>query len=301
MINVKKNTAIHVKTQEEYNSLMKELEESGFNIGGTLPTDWGVWKEYLHYKQGICINIENKDWLGYSEINFYQKEGYTIEEYRPEFRVGDTVEIVRKYTKNNFYWIDEMDKMIGKTGVIEQIGETRGTFLLNNYWYLPQSLKLISRAEEPKPVENKMYSTDGETWSHICPSEPKTATEVMTKERAMQLEENYRLFNKLNKKTFMTNIVEFAKNQALKATNPDEFALRTAGLKDQEGNWTAEARKIVIDFKAVQLGFKNYDDLINEIGYNGEYSAFEIHALFIEFAADLLKIAQEKLASEAKK
>jgi hypothetical protein len=101
----------------------------------------------------------------------------------------------------------------------------------------------------------------------------------------------------------MTNIVEFVKNQALKATNPDEFALRTAGLKDQEGNWTEDARVIVADLKSVQLGYKDHEEFIKKtmFGNTLSLSAFELHALFIEFAADLLKIANEKIASEKSK
>ena len=274
MITLKPNTVIHVKTQEEYDELQKEMGESGFNL-----LSMNQWPSY---KEDTCINIEYKKYPFFSNMSFYKSQGYTIEEYRPEFRVGDTVE------KQNA----DTDDIIANGIRGEVIKILLDTYLVvrwfngREFYYDPKYLKLLSRAEEPKPVEKEWVDYDRFL--------------SLYRPYGKSLHEN---FNKPNKKTFMTNIVEFAKNQALKATNPDEFALRAAGLKDQEGNWTADARQIVVNLKAEKLGYEDFQDMVkkNDNVLEVSVSPFEFHALFIEFAADLLKIAQEKLASEAKK
>ena len=262
-------------------------------------------------------------WMPWNSLEY-------AEEYRPEFRVGDTVE------KQNANIYDIIANGI-RGEVIKILLDTYLVRWFNGreFYYDPKYLKLFSRAEEPKTEESRpLFSTShyfneenlkkAEEMLELYENNPmqnywcgKSLTERMVghlkKQRDLQkasLEENLRIFNKLNsfnkpnKKTFMNNIVEFAKNQALKATNPDEFDLRTAGLKDQEGNWTAEAIQIVKDLKAQQLGFKDASEAViktaTAVGICG-VSFIEANALFIEFAADLLKIAQEKLASEAKK
>jgi len=53
MITPKPNTVIHVKTQEEYDELQKEMGESGFEL---LSKNW--WPEY---EERTCINIDIDD------------------------------------------------------------------------------------------------------------------------------------------------------------------------------------------------------------------------------------------------
>ena len=298
MILPKAKTAIHVKTQEEYNELMKELEESGFTWNdGEKIRGKNKWETY---REKTLIGIDKKNKTQYGTLMGFR--GYTIEEYRPEFRVGDTVE------KQN---ADIYDKIVnGTRGEVIRI--LLDTYLVRwfngrEFYYDPKYLKLFSRAEEPKPVENRPLFT-----TSYCFNEEnlKKAEEMLELYETYPLQNYFwskplpRFINKPNKKTFMSNIVEFAKNQALKATNPDEFALRTARLKDQEGNWTADAIQIVKDLKAQQLGYKDANEAnIKTATVPGAcgVSFIEAIALFTEFAADLLKIATEKISSETRK
>jgi hypothetical protein len=194
MITPKPNTVIHVKTQEEYNELMKELEESGFR-----ERDINQWSSY---KKNTVIFIDNHSDTSYANVKFCKENGYTIEEYRPEFRVGDTVEkinfrpgdtivegtrgvITRKSNDSDFDW------QIKYEGFEEK--ELAGR---------EKNLKLISRAEEPKstfttkigpPIEftrekyEKSLADLGELF--------KDGKEYLNK------------INKPNKKTFMSNII----------------------------------------------------------------------------------------------
>ena len=253
MITPKPNTCIHVKTQAEYDEFAREAEETGLRwCNNEKLSDRNA---FIDYGSSLCIDISGNE-LSYGNIYSYQNKGYTIEEYRPEFRVGDTVEIkVGNIYKDNLKRTHLVTRLVsgnkpndsGTFWELETInwedcphcGNTR----MNTFWkdgkYITDNYKLISRAEEPKPVE-KGWIEDNKYGIHYY------ATSIT--------------INKPNKKTFMSNIVEFAKNQALKATNPDEFALRTAGLKDQEGNWTADAIQIVKDLKAQQLGYKDANE-----------------------------------------
>jgi hypothetical protein len=71
-------------------------------------------------------------------------------------------------------------------------------------------------------------------------------------------------------------------------------------LHDSEGNWTSDAIIIVLDKKAVQLGFKDREDLAKRMGVSIGVSAFELNALFTEFSADLLAIAKAKIEADKK-
>jgi hypothetical protein len=239
MINVKPNTCIHVKTQEEYNELMKELEDLGYRTNCFFDKLTGR-KMYFDNGNGlVCFDEEDvKNKVFYFRKCGNQKEGYTIEEYRPEFRVGGMVEkinfspgdtivegtrgvITRKSNDSDFDWQIKYDGFEEK----ELAGRE-------------ENLKLIYRAEEPKTEESRpLFSTShyfneenlkkAEEMLELYENNPmqnywcgKSLTERMVghlkKQRDLQkasLEENLRIFNKLNsfnksnKKTFMSNII----------------------------------------------------------------------------------------------
>lgn len=96
--------------------------------------------------------------------------------------------------------------------------------------------------------------------------------------------------NKINKNMETTkSIVEFAKNLTL---SKEEKLLRKAGLKDSEGNWTSEARAIVISKRAKEFGYKNWGEMITSVGQN-HVSAIEYAHLFDKYKEELIKIATE--------
>ena len=213
-----------------------------------------------------------------------------------EFRVGDTVEIVRndedeeciynytKFKKGGVFVVREVSQQGELTFLRPEEGVGTGAD--------SRLCKLISRAgetaKEEKPKEMKVNI------DYRC---------LNSFERGL-LNKPFEMldYNKPNNKTFMENvkdnIVEFAKNLTLSA---DEKALRQAGLHDSEGNWTSDARIIVLDKKAVQIGFKDREDLARNVGVSMAVSAFELNALFTEFSADLLAIAKAKIEDDKSK
>lgn len=102
---------------------------------------------------------------------------------------------------------------------------------------------------------------------------------------------------------FMSNIVKFAKDAALAVSNPDEKLRREVGLKDEKGNWTRDAREIVIELESQELGYKNFEELCRVVGVEVGCvfsTAFELHALFVKYDAKLLEIAKAKKAEDKK-
>lgn len=105
-------------------------------------------------------------------------------------------------------------------------------------------------------------------------------------------------------KTFMNNIVSFAKDAALAVSNPDERLRRKVGLKDSNGNWTSDAMTIVLDLESQSLEYKDTNDMVSKLGLVGAvtaFSPFEIHALFVKYDSKLLEIAKAKEEEENKK
>lgn len=100
------------------------------------------------------------------------------------------------------------------------------------------------------------------------------------------------------KKTFMTNIIDFAKNLSL---SPDEKALREAGFKNDKGQWTKNAFIVTRDLEAVRLGYKDFDEMVESYESAGyTISCFEKIKMFSEYAPKLLEIANKKIAEDKK-
>lgn len=102
-----------------------------------------------------------------------------------------------------------------------------------------------------------------------------------------EISKSSKLINK--DKKMNKSIIEFAKNLTL---TKEEKLLRKAGLKDNEGDWTGEARAIVTNKRAKEMGFKNFEELYKNIG-SGTISAIEFVQMFQKYEADLIKIAVE--------
>ena len=104
-------------------------------------------------------------------------------------------------------------------------------------------------------------------------------------------------FNK-PKKTFMNNIIDFAKSLSL---SPDEKALREAGFKNDKGQWTKNAFIVTRDLEAVRLGYKDFDEMVESYESAGyTISCFEKIKMFSEYAPKLLEIAYKKIAEDKK-
>lgn len=99
------------------------------------------------------------------------------------------------------------------------------------------------------------------------------------------------------KKTFMTNIQEFAKNLAL---NEDERALRKTGLQDDNGNWTTTAKEMVSEMTAKEFGFKSHEEIKEKFATTNAYSPLEYKVMFDKYEANLVAIAKEMIAEEKK-
>ncbi len=97
------------------------------------------------------------------------------------------------------------------------------------------------------------------------------------------------------------DIVKFAKCLTL---SKEEKLLRSAGLKDDNGYYTFEAREIVKDLEAVELGYKDSVDMCHHIlgdDVAGNLSFLEYDALFRKHADKLKEIAEAKRTEDKKK
>ena len=69
-------TAIKTPTQEDYDSLMRILEDRGYVwSNGEKPTKNHMWHKYM---ENTCVNINGKNKLELSPKKFYKEEGYKI-------------------------------------------------------------------------------------------------------------------------------------------------------------------------------------------------------------------------------
>ena len=136
-----------------------------------------------------------------------------IEEYRPEFRVGDTVE------KQNANIYDIIANGI-RGEVIKILLDTYLVRWFNGreFYYDPEYLKLISRAEEPKTIFEKSLEEyvqeTGNTWARETFYGKSIIEELNKYKWPWPSHENY---NKPNKKTFMNIIANAFKSKEDKA------------------------------------------------------------------------------------
>ncbi|MFC0232727.1 hypothetical protein ACFFIF_01835 [Vagococcus entomophilus] len=71
----------HTETQEDFNALMKELEEKGYVwFGGNKPTQRLDFWKFL--SKEMCIQVDNNKSLTFCDSNYYQSRGFEIIEYR---------------------------------------------------------------------------------------------------------------------------------------------------------------------------------------------------------------------------
>jgi len=133
-------------------------------------------------------------------------------------------------------------------------------------------------------------------------SEVKTDHEALMEHLAEQINNNNESINTPEmvnngfKKTM--DIVQFAKNLVL---SDDEKVLREVGVKDSQGNYTSNAREIVVNLEAVALGYKSEQDLFEKVGYSNNLSSFEYASLLTKYADKLLEIAKAMKAEQDKK
>ena len=89
----------------------------------------------------------------------------------------------------------------------------------------------------------------------------------------------------------MSKITKFAKDLTL---SPDDKELRKANLQNEDGNWTDEAKSIVMDLVAKECGFKDEREMARK--YNDEetcYSTVGLHTAFTKYHDQLLDIAKK--------
>lgn len=96
----------------------------------------------------------------------------------------------------------------------------------------------------------------------------------------------------------MQNIVQFAKNLTL---SENDKLFREVGLQNVDGSYTEEAMQIVVNLKAVELGYKDDEELFQKVGVRNHISSFEYAALFGAYNDKLVEIAKAKKAEDKKK
>ena len=91
----------NTKTQSDYDSLMSELEEQGFNwLNGKKPTYYRYWEDE---KENTCIEIAGKE-IAFGSLDYYKKEypSTTIIEYKAD-KKGETNGFIKELTVKIYY------------------------------------------------------------------------------------------------------------------------------------------------------------------------------------------------------
>lgn len=89
----------HVKTQEDYDALMVELERDGYRWGsGPKPTSYDNW---FHHREKTVVSLDGV--IGYASLEFYEKTypNIPIIEYKAKqnaYKAGEYVCMPRKKT-----------------------------------------------------------------------------------------------------------------------------------------------------------------------------------------------------------
>lgn len=94
-------TIYHTRTQEDYNSLMVELEKQGFIWdSGHNPTRFKYWSKN---KENTCIAISGKK-ITFGSIEWYKEEypDISIIEYRAD-KQGETDNFIKELTVKIYY------------------------------------------------------------------------------------------------------------------------------------------------------------------------------------------------------
>jgi len=229
--------------------------------------------DWTNYGIEATLNCDRK---GCCNKSRYTEEGYTILSVEQFF--GEEKEKAITATEARIIAEDEF-------AITAKILNDYYTYPLRSYGKpLPKADKYWS----PGEVRTKINLDDFEEIRKIISGEP------------IKIKRKY--YNKPTKlKKLMTNIVDHAKFALL---SQDEKDLRNAGLKDSEGNWTNQALLIVEVKKAVDLGYKDDDDMLSKIAISNDsiqYSQMEYHNMLIEYGEDLIKAAKAYNKDQKKK
>lgn len=207
-------------------------------------------------------------------------------------KVGDKVKILSKS-----YWGSLEHSIVYKRGngygYVVEIGN--GCLLVNDKkgiidgdFFLESDLEKVEETINliPTSFGNQLYSMyNNFLQGYKCEFKGECIQDLLK-------EEQKQLNNKLIEKSM--NIVKFAKDLTL---SKEEKLLRKVGLKDEEGNWTEEAMRIVENKLAKKLGFKGasamYDKYSGVEDCDYDFSILEIHNGFKEFKKELIQIATE--------
>ena len=95
-------TIYHTETQEDYNSLMVELEKQGYKwLSGHEPTSKNYWSED---KEDTCIAISGKD-ITFDSIEWRKKKypNSPIIEYKADKKEGVTDDFIKELTVKIYY------------------------------------------------------------------------------------------------------------------------------------------------------------------------------------------------------
>ena len=89
------------RTQEDYNSLMLELEKQGYKwLSGRKPTDFRYWEQN---KENTCIKISGK-FITFNSIKWHKGEypDHSIIEYKAD-KQGETDDFIKELTVKIYY------------------------------------------------------------------------------------------------------------------------------------------------------------------------------------------------------
>jgi hypothetical protein len=269
----------------------KVREWTNLNSFCNQKSDESIWEDWV-------IKIENAKVEPASGIT---SSTIKVEDLvRSKFKVGDKVRIID--------WLNEdkaphsqRSNFIGKKGVVSEKKDWNRNWVvkvegLGDCGCFNEEIELIEEQAYINPDEPVEIERRNEAFIKECNKMGESISNILAQGIGEVVAEQ-KIINNNKEQTIMEKIVQFAKNIALSA---DEKLLRKVGIKDGQGNYTEAARTIVVNFKAVGLGYKDEQDLFTKVGYSNNLSSFEYASLLKEYEEQLIAVAKEMEAEDKK-
>jgi hypothetical protein len=242
---------------------------------------------------GIETEYGNSGWFK-SELTKITTKIETEE----NFETGDMVELLG--TKSTgCSWYTYQNKTNTKKGTIFPIKRMTEVLItindIEDFYFTKKDLKLIKKQNKTPicTICKKEITNEEPRWTKYQLQQH----EKCYKQKREQ-EENKQIINQPKQNKLMESITKFAKNLTLSI---DQKALRQVGIKDENGNYTREAREIVTNLKAEALGFKNTQKMIESTGSNQDIaSIIEYAEMFLEYEDKLIEIAHKAIKENKK-
>lgn len=162
---------------------------------------------------------------------------------------GNDIELDNCYEVSSKYFDPIEDESVGSSLVTPNKNQDLIDYLLN---HPNEKISVMTGWRFPHPIEVTNNPTQGfcKDYMYIVSNDFPSAhfTGVTDIEPNPLIISEWTKGSAPKKESYMSQAVNFIKNQALKATNPDEYELRQAGLHNDCGELTAEGEALHQEF-----------------------------------------------------